>query len=112
MIRNLAAFFFFATIVATSAMAHDESLIPKVRQLGIAVGQAYACGPREHRSYTRADFEEMFDTILDVDGQELAFVFAVAIGYGAASDPTGLDCAQLTKHLDAVKAEMGLGGVK
>jgi hypothetical protein len=112
MIRNLAAFFCLVAVVATSAMAHDENLIPKVRQLGIAVGKAYVCAPVEDRAYARADFEEMFDTILDIDGHEFAFVFAVGIGYGAASDKTGLDCRQLIEHVNAVKAEMGLGGVK
>jgi hypothetical protein len=54
----------------------------------------------------------MFDTILDIDGHELAFVFAVGIGYGAASDKTGLDCAKLIERVNAVKAAMGLGGAK
>ena len=110
--RILASLFCCAAIDATSAMAYDESLVPKARRLGIAVGKAYVCAPLEHRAHDRADFEEMFDSILEIDGQELAFVFAVGIGYGAASDKAGLDCAKLTKQVDAVKAELGLGRVK
>lgn len=112
MIRNLAAFCCLGAVLATSAVAHDENLIPKVRQLGIAVGKAYVCTPLGDRDYARADFEEMFDTILKIDGHELAFVFAVGIGYGAATDQTGLDCKQLIERVNAVKAEMGLGVVK
>jgi phosphotransferase system glucose/maltose/N-acetylglucosamine-specific IIC component len=112
MIRNLVVFFCFGALLATSATAYDENLVPRVRQLGIAVGKAYVCAPVEDRAYARADFEEMFDTILDIDGHELAFVFAVGIGYGAASDKTGLDCAKLIERVNAVKAAMGLGGAK
>jgi len=112
MIRNLLVLFCCAAVLPTSAIAHDEELVPKVRQLGIAVGKAYVCAPVEDRAYARADFEEMFDTILDVDGHELAFVFAVGIGYGAASDKAGLDCAKLIERVNAVKARMGLGGAQ
>ena len=112
MIRNLATSFFVSVVLTTSAMAHDDNLVSKVRHLGIAVGKTYICAPVENRANARADFEEMFDMILDVDGHEIAFVFAVGIGYGAASDQTGLDCAKLTEHVNAVKTEMGLRGVK
>ena len=110
MIRILAAC--FGAVLATSALAHDDDIVSKARQLGIAVGKTYVCAPAENHNNDRADFEEMFDMILDVDGHEVAFVFAVGIGYGAASDQTGLDCAKLTKHVAEVKAEMGLGRVK
>ena len=110
MIRILAAC--FCAVLTTSALAHDDDFISKVRQLGIAVGKTYVCAPVENRANARTDFEEMFDMILDVDGHEVAFVFAVGIGYGAASDQTGLDCTKLTEHVNTVKAEMGIGGVK
>lgn len=112
MIRNLLVLFCCGVLLATSATAHDENLVPRVRQLGIAVGKAYVCAPVEDRSHARADFEEMFDRILETDGHELAFVFAVGIGYGAASDKTGLDCERLIEQVNAVKSKMGLGGVK
>ena len=112
MIRTLALSFCFYAVLMTSALAHDDDLVSKVRQLGIAVGKTYICAPAENRDNARADFEEMFDMILDVDGHELAFVFAVGIGYGAASDQTETDCAKLNEHVNAVKAEMGLGRMK
>jgi hypothetical protein len=112
MIRTLASSLCFGAVLTTSAMAHDDDLVSKARQLGIATGQTYVCGPAENRANARADFEDMFDRILRVDGHEVAFVFAVGIGYGAASDQAGLDCAKLTEHVNAVKAEMGLGGAK
>jgi hypothetical protein len=93
-------------------MAHDDDLVSKARQLGIAVGKTYVCAPADNRPNARADFEDMFDRILHVEGHQVAFVFAVGIGYGAASDQAGLDCAKLTEHVNAVKAEMGLGGAK
>jgi len=108
MIRTLTASFCLSAVLATSAMAHDDPLTAKARQLGIAVGKTYVCAPLENRPGARADFERMFDTILVENGHELAFVFAVGIGFGAASDHAELDCATLTKHVNAVKAKMGL----
>jgi len=93
-------------------MAHDEEIISKARQLGIAVGKTYVCAPLEKRPAARIDFEDMFDLILAKDGHEVAFVFAVGIGYGAASDQTGLDCAKLTEHVNSVKTRMGLEELK
>jgi hypothetical protein len=109
MIRILTTSICFGAVLATSAAAHDDDVVSKARQLGIATGKTYVCAPAEARPDARADFEEMFDRILHVDGHEVAFVFAVGIGYGAASDQTGLDCAKLTEHVNTVKAEMGLG---
>ena len=80
MIRTLALSFCFYAVLMTSALAHDDDLVSKVRQLGIAVGKTYICAPLENRDNARADFEEMFDMILDVDGHELAFVGLGCIG--------------------------------
>lgn len=112
MMQTLALSIGLSALLATSAMAHDDGLTEKARQLGIAVGKTYSCLPKEERADAQADFEEMFDMIHHVDGHELAFVFAVAIGYGAASEKTEADCTELPKLVNAVKAQMGLGDSK
>jgi hypothetical protein len=108
--RIIALSLCFGASLATSVFAHDEGVNDKARHLGIAVGKTFACHPEVGRSAARADFEEMFDMIYHTDGNEIAFVFAVAIGYGAASDVTEAECAELMPLVDAAKAELGLGG--
>jgi hypothetical protein len=112
MMRNLTFAIGLSALLATSAIAHDDSVIKKARQLGIAVGKTYTCLPEEDRAAAQSNFEEMFDMIHHVDGHELAFVFAVAIGYGSASDITEPDCTELPNLVHAVSAEMGLGSSK
>ena len=96
--------------MTTSAMAHDLDITNKARQLGIAVGKTYSCVPTEERPIALADAEEMFDMIYFADGHEVAFVFAVGIGYGAGSEKNETDCTDLVEHVNAVKVEMGLRG--
>lgn len=110
MIRTVAVSIFAGTLLATSAFAHDDGITEKVRHLGISIGKTYACHSEEDRAEARADAEEMFDRIYVVDGHELAFVFAVGVGYGAASEKIDANCAELLPLVKAVKADMGLGG--
>jgi hypothetical protein len=112
MMRSLTFSTALGMLLVTSAMAHDDGITNKARQLGLAVGKTYTCLSEKDRPEARADFEEMFDMIYHIDGNEVAFAFAVAIGYGAASDKKETDCAELLTHVNAVKAEMGLGGAK
>lgn len=109
MIRSLTLSVGFGALIATSAMAHDDGITQKARQLGLAVGKTYTCVPEAERAVERADFEEMFDMIDHVDGNEIALVFAVAVGFGAASEQTDKTCTELLPLVNAVKAEMGLG---
>lgn len=84
----------------------------KARQLGVAVGKTYGCVAEDNREAARAEFEDMFDMIYDLDGKELAFAFAVGIGYGAATDKAAVDCDTLLPLVNEAKAEFGLEGVK
>jgi hypothetical protein len=111
MMRTMTFSVGLGALIATQAMAHDDGTTESARQLGLAVGKTYTCLPEAERPEARADFEEMFDIILYADGNEIAFVFAVAIGYGAASEKTEADCTELLEHVNAVKAEMRLGGM-
>lgn len=111
MMRTLTLSIGFGALLATHVMAHDNGITDKARQLGLAVGKTYTCLPEAERPEARADFEEMFDMIHHIDGNEIAFVFAVAIGYGAASEKTETDCTELLEHVNAVKGDMGLGGM-
>ena len=52
----------------------------------------------------------MFDMIYELDGKELAFVFAVGIGYGAAMEDEAANCETLLPLVNDVKAEFGLEG--
>ncbi len=110
MMRTLLLSLGIGGLIASSAVAQDGGVKEKARHLGLAVGKTYTCVPEEDRGDARAEFEEMFDQIYAVDGHEVAFVFAVAIGYGAASEKAENDCSELLAHVNAVKAEMGFGG--
>src|SRR5210317_1392952 len=110
--QTIALSFCASAFLATSGLAHDDGITEKVRHLGIAAGKTYACYPEEDRDEARADIEEMFDMIHHMDGRDLAFVFAVGVGYGAASEKADSDCTELLTHVKAVKAEMGLGGAE
>ena len=109
MTRSLSLSICLSALLATSAMAHDDGKTEQARHLGMAIGKTYTCMPEADRPVARADFEEMFDMIYHTDGNEIAFVFAVAIGYGAASDVTEAQCTELLEHVTAVKTELGLG---
>lgn len=110
MIRTFTLSLCASAVLATPSLAHDDGITEKVRHLGIATGKTYACTPESERAVARADAEEMFDMIHHMDGRELAFVFAVAVGYGAASEKTDADCTELLPLVNAAKADMGLGG--
>lgn len=110
--RTIALSLSMSMLLATTALAHDDGLTEKVRHFGIAVGKTYSCYPEEDRAVARADMEEMFDMIHHTDGNEMAFVFAVGVGYGAASEKTDTDCTELLTHVKAAKAEMGLEGTE
>lgn len=110
MLRPTMISVFVAGAFATSAAADEVNYDAKVRQLGIAVGKAHSCAEAEARPLLRDDSETIYDLILFELGHELAYIFAVGVGYGAASSLEGVDCAKLTAHVNEVKAKMGLGG--
>jgi hypothetical protein len=110
--RRLILFLCFGTLCATPSLAHDEKSMEAARHLGIAVGKTYSCVAEEKRAAARAEFEDMFDLIYDLDGKELALVFAVGIGYGAAQKHDMTECEKLLPMVNAAKAEFGLEGVK
>ena len=112
MIRALFLSVGIGALITTSATAHDDGITQKARQLGLAVGKTYTCVPEAERAVERADFEEMFDMFHHVDGKEVALVFAVAVGFGAAMEQSENTCTELMPLVNAVKAEMGLGGTK
>ena len=108
--RTLILSLCFGALCATPSLAHDEDTIAKARHLGIAVGKTYSCIAEESRAAARAEFEDMFDMIYELDGKELAFVFAVGIGYGAAMEDEAANCETLLPLVNDVKAEFGLEG--
>jgi hypothetical protein len=110
--RTLILSICFGALCAAPSFAHDEDTITKARHLGISVGKTYSCIAEENRAAARAEFEDMFDMIYDLDGKELAFVFAVGIGYGAAQEHDAVDCENLLPLVNDAKAEFGLEGVR
>lgn len=96
-------------LFATPAVSHDIDLKQKARELGVAIGNHYTCIAKDEKALARADSEAMYDMILFQFGHELAYVYAVAVGYGAGMDKSGFDCEKLTAHLAEVKGKMGLG---
>ena len=110
--RTLILSLCFGALCAMPSLAHEDDTEAKARHLGIAVGKTYNCIAEENRAAARAEFEDMFDMIYELDGKELAFIFAVGIGYGAAQDDDAADCETLLPLVNNAKAEFGLEGVK
>jgi len=99
-------------ILATPAIADDINLKADARELGIAVGQSYVCTDADKRAMARADSETMYDMILFGTDHEHAYIYAVAVGYGAAGKKEDVDCEKLAARLAGVRSKMGLGGTE
>ena len=99
-------------ILATPAIADDINLKEDARELGMAVGQSYVCTDADKRAMARADSEAIYDVILFGTDHEHAYIYAVAVGYGAARNKKDIDCEELATRLAGVRSKMGLGGTE
>ena len=98
--------------VSTSALAHDEDVIKKSRELGLSVGNAYSCADAEDKAAFKADSEAIYALILHDLGPSYAYVYAVSVGYGASLDVSELDCVKLAEQWSGNRSKFGLEGTK
>lgn len=92
------------------AQEASDDMQRKTRELGLSVGNAYACTGEEARAAFETDWKMMYDMILMDAGSNLAFVFATSSGYGASLAKDRLDCAALAESWATIRADFGLAG--
>ncbi|MEM6421175.1 MAG: hypothetical protein AAF698_01205 [Pseudomonadota bacterium] len=103
-----------AILVAGSAAAQSEGaafeeMRDKTRDLGIAMGNIYACADEDAaRAQMRDDANFIFDLLLKDAGSDMAFVFAVNAGAGTAASADTLDCAALKETHSQILEEFGI----
>jgi len=109
LVHSIAAALYLGAAFAMPATADTVKLKEDARELGISVGQAYVCTPDDQKAMARADSEAIYDTILFGIDHEHAYIYAVAVGYGAATQKSDIDCKQIAARLSGVRSKMGLG---
>ena len=98
--------------VSTSAFAHDADVIQKGRELGLSVGNAYACADADGKTALKEDSEAVYALILHDLGPSYAYVYAVSVGFGASLDVSELDCVELAKQWGENRSKFSLEGAK
>ena len=99
-------------LLAMPAIADDINLKQDARELGVAVGQNYACTPENDRAAARAESEAIYDLILFGIDHEHAYIYAVAVGYGAAANRDDIECETIDARLGVVRSRMQLEGAE
>lgn len=95
-------------LTAPMAAAHDPTHPDhkdKARHLGHAIGQAYVCTPEEGKAAAREQAKMVYATIVADVGAEVAYSYALAVGY-SAGQPAVADCAKVLAHVDSVMESM------
>ena len=110
--HSTSAVFCLGVFLAIPALADDVNLKEDARELGITVGQNYACTPDDNRAMARAESESIYDVILFGIDHEHAYIYAVAVGYGAAMKKDDIDCENLDARLAVVRSRMQLEGAE
>jgi hypothetical protein len=104
--------FFLALSVSTPAIAHDEDMVKKGRELGLAVGNAYACAGADEKAAFKADSEAIYALILHDLGPSYAYLYAVSVGFGASLPVSELDCEMLAEQWSGTRKTFELEGAK
>lgn len=101
---------FAAAGVASAQDVDDKAMERKIRNLGISIGNAYACTEKEKRQAFKGESHHLFDLIVQDVGSDLAFVYATSIGYGSNVPKEKLDCPKLLKQWEEIRADYELKG--
>jgi hypothetical protein len=96
--------------VVSAKDVDDKSMEMKVRKLGLAIGNAYACTEKEKRQAFKGESHHLFDLILQDVGSDLAFVYATSLGYGSSLATAKLDCPKLLKQWEELREDYELKG--
>ena len=101
-----------ASAAQAQGSGHGIDLGQGARELGLMVGAAYVCTPDERKPAARNEAESMFDMILYETGHEVAYLFAVSMGYGAGIEAEDIKCDAVLDYVGGIKQDMFTGGRK
>jgi hypothetical protein len=96
--------------IAVAADVDDKAMERKVRDISIAIGNAYACTEMEGRKVFKGEAHQLFDLILQDVGSDLAFIYASGLGYGSSLPKDKLDCPKLLKQWEEFREDYELKG--
>jgi hypothetical protein len=88
----------------------EKAMELKVRDLSIAIGNAYVCTEKERQPAFKKESHLLFNLILQDVGSDLAFVYATGVGYGASLQKEKLDCPLLLKQWEEFREDYELTG--
>jgi hypothetical protein len=85
-----------------------EGETTKVGKFGKGVGQAYICADESARPEMLEDIRLIFNFVSQDMGTDAAFLYAIALGFGAGETAAGHDCAKLLTKWGEVREEFDL----
>lgn len=88
----------------------EKAMERKVRDVAIAIGNAYVCIEKEGQQAFKKESHLLFNFILQDVGSDLAFVYATGIGYGSSLPKEKLDCPLLLKQWGEFREDYELTG--
>jgi len=94
--------------VAAAQDTDDKAQQRRIRDISIAIGNAYACTGKEGRAQFKEESHYLFDLILKDMGSDLAFVYASGVGYGASLPKEKLECPTLLKQWEEIREDYEL----
>lgn len=109
MLRTMMATALVGLALAPPVGAQGTDMKKWARDLGIAVGETYVCTEGAEKAETQILSEAIFDTINFEASHEIAYIYAVGVGYGAALERENRDCDALKAHVEKLKAHMNMG---
>jgi len=80
----------------------------KVGTFGKGVGQAYICADESARPEMIEDMRLIFNFVSQDMGTDSAFLYAIALGFGAGETAEGLDCGKLLTKWAEVREDFDL----
>jgi hypothetical protein len=97
-----------AAAAAQAQTADKAEMAGKVREIGLAIGNAYVCTPEEERGLFKEESHHLFDLIVQDVGSDMAFLYATSLGYGGAAPAEALDCPKLLEQWQGMREDYGL----
>lgn len=91
---------------AGGAVAEDKpGMREKVRALGIGIGNAYVCTEEADRAEFKEEAQYLFDLILQDVGSDMAYIYAVGLGYGSSVSIDKLDCPDMLQQWQEIRED-------
>ena len=97
-----------SAVPASALEADDKAMERRIRDISIAIGNAYACTGKEGRAQFKEESHYLFNLILQDMGSDLAFVYATGIGYGASLPKEKLECSTLLEQWEEIREDYEL----